>query len=369
MVRGTRTALALVRAGAVTLLIVAVAYALAAGAAPATGSEIAFLRQPAVARLIVADGRASAAKLDSYGAFPGAAGGRKGGIAVEYQRHAFEIIAAGIAARHANLVGKGLLALEWGFAQAGADGSFPAERGGTDRKQHALHPKAVFLEAAAHSILLIRQSDVDRRFKDRTEALVPKLRLSARWMMNSQDLFKFFRRAGNTNQLFSAALALHKAGLVSGEKTLVDGARQRIDAILRLQTADGTFPEKAGFDSSYQSLSLDFLARYVLTLPPSQWRDTVTSALRKGVDRLLRAVRADGTVDTRSNTRTIACRRAVPGTHAKGRDIDILPRRLRLYGYVLNEPAKFDALSDKVLAAGQGFSHIAKCGGASPDEG
>jgi hypothetical protein len=319
--------------------------------------------------LIAADGRAFAAKIEASGALPGAVAGRKGGIAVEYQRHAFEVLAAGVLARDPSLIDKGLRALEWGFAQAGSDGSFPTERGGTSRKQNAFHPKAVFLEAAARSIILVRQAGVDERFKKRTDALVPKLALSARWMMNSDDLRKFFRRAGNANQLFSAAMALHEASIVTGDAALAAGAREKMAAILALQRPDGTFPEKSGFDASYQSLSLEFLARYVLGLPPSPERSAALAALRKGVERLVRVIRADGTVDTRQNTRTVACGRAIPGLQAKSRDINILPRRLRHFGYVLRDSARLDAIADRVLAAGQGFSHIGRCRDAAPSTG
>jgi hypothetical protein len=343
-----------------TLLFI-VAFGVAAAAGPPVKSELAFAVQPSAARLIVADGRASAEKITRSGAFPAAVSGRKGGIAVEYQRHAVDAILAGLVAHDPRLIDDGLRALEWGFAQAGTDGSFPTERGGTDRKQNALHPKAVFLAAAAHSILLIRRSDADARFKVRAEALVPRLLKSARWMMASDDLAKFFRRAGNTNQLFSAALALHEASLLGRDAALAAAAREKMVFILARQTPDGTFPEKGGFDASYQSLSLEFLARYALSLAASRERETALAALRRGVARLVRIIRTDGTIDTRSNTRTEPCGPPVRGNRAKGRDIDILPRRLHLFAYVLDEP-RLGTTAELTLAAGQRFGHIGRCG-------
>ena len=40
-----------------------------------------------------------------------------------------------------------------------------------------------------------------------------------------------------------------------------------VDEMLQRQGSDGTFPEKGGFDSKYQTVSLEHLARYASTLP------------------------------------------------------------------------------------------------------
>lgn len=337
-------------------------------AALADASEIAFLREPRPAEILLANGRDIARKINADGLFPDTLDGRKGPLAVETLRRAYVVVAAGVISTDADrdaLLDKGLRAFERGFDFAGPSGSFPNERGGQKKKQYSLHPKATFIEAAARSLLLLRQADLTPEQRRRVEALVPRLERSARWLASSRDLEKFFKREKKqTNQLLFAAVALQEAGIVIGDKALTERAETLVRVILARQHDDGVLPEKGGFDSNYQTVSLELLGRYVNTLSPSPWRDTVTAALRKGLDRFVQTVDASGAIDTSRNTRTVACGDKVAGSAPKGRDIDIVPLRLYYLGHFLDDEARLSPIAERVQATGQSFKHDDKCPGA-----
>jgi hypothetical protein len=332
-------------------------------------SETAFLREGRTAELLLADGRKFAEKLGADGTFPDTVDGPKGALAVESLRRAYYVVAAGLISKDADrddLLDRGIKAFEYGFSQAGPDGSFPNERGGTKKKQNSLHPKSEFIEASARTILLLQQSDLAPAYDRRVKALVPQLRKSALWLANSQDTVAFFGRAKNTNQLMFVASGLQQAGVVTGDRQLTDRARELMETILKRQTADGAFPEKGGYDTNYQTVSLELLARYAHALPQSPWRDQVMTALRKGSDRFLASVDPQtGVISDAANTRTMACGAAVSGSDPKGKDIDIVPLRLYYLGFLLNDEARLSRVADRIQETGQSFTHKEKCDGAS----
>jgi hypothetical protein len=329
------------------------------------GSEAAFLRSPRPAEIFLADGRTYTVKQNPDGTFPDTVGGPKGELAVESLRRAYFVVAAGLLAEGAEqdrLLDQGLKAFEWGFTQAGEDGSFPNERGGVKKKQNSLHPKAVYIEAAARTLLLLKQAAPDARTRARAEALTPALLKSADWLANSPDTVAFFQRVKNTNQLMSVAAGLQEASLVADSPELAVKAKALMEQILERQQADGAFPEKGGFDSNYQTLSLELLGRYYATLEPSPWRDRIGAALRKGLDRFLVAVDPQtGVINDDANSRTVACGAPVEGTAPKGKDLDIVPLRLYYLGFLLNDAARLEPLADRIHATGQSFSHSDKC--------
>ena len=329
------------------------------------GTELAFLRQARPSEIYLAGGRAYVAKQNLDGTFPDTVGGPKGDLAVESLRRAYFVVAAGLLSEGADrekLLDQGLKAFEWGFSQAGEDGSFPNERGGVKKKQNSLHPKAVYIEASARTLLLLKQTALDPRTRARAEALTPALYRSASWMANSPDTEAFFRRVKNTNQLMSVATGLQEASLVTGRPELAARAKVMMEQILARQLEDGTFPEKGGFDSNYQTVSLDRLGNYFATLEPSAWRDTVEVALRKGTERFVQTIDpASGVINDSGNTRTVACGAPVKGDGPKGKDIDIVPLRLYYLGFLLNDEPRLWQLAERVHSQGQSFSHDEKC--------
>lgn len=344
--------------------------AAAAQAVPYAGQSFAcdFILQPVVREIVVFDGKEFAGRITASGATRGNAEWKEKGVgelAIESQRSAASILAAGLASEgsdRAALIDKGLLALEWAFAQQGADGSFPEERGGTKAKDYSLHPKSEFIEAAASGLLMLKQCPgVDATFKERAAKLSPKLALSANWLARTPNLEKFFPDAKNTNQVFFPTVALQIASVVLGDQPLADKAKALMADVLARQTADGAFPEDFGFDSSYQTVSIDLLTNYAATIADPVYRKQLLDAGQRGVDRFLVNVRPDGTIDTSTDTRTGVCGAPVPGNGPKGKSIDVIPLRIYQFGYFAGTSAKLAPIAQSILSAGQGFDHEGSC--------
>jgi hypothetical protein len=323
--------------------------------------------QPPAAAFLLYDGRAAVKDFTAGGATKGNAQWEQGvgDLNIESQRNAYLVLAAGIASTEtdkAMLLDRGIRALEWGFNQQGPDGSFPAERAGAPEKSHSIHAKSEFLESAAWSLLLLSQSgDIDPSFRDRATALSAKLDLSAEWLARSDDLTTFFMDGKNSNQLFFIAAALQEAGLVTGKAALGEKAISLVMKILSSQTADGVFPEAGGFDLSYQTVSVDLLTRIASTVMGATLRATLLEADQRAIDRFLRQVAPDGTIDTSGNTRTAACGAPIPGLGPKGKDVDVIPLRLYQFGYLTGAVCTLAAVADSIEAVGQGFDHIGTC--------
>jgi hypothetical protein len=180
-------------------------------------------------------------------------------------------------------------------------------------------------------------------------------------MVGSDDFWKFFERAHNTNQVVLAAVAVHETGILTGDQRLVADARKMVSDIIRRQTRDGVFPERGGFDSTYQLISVETLARYSTTVTDPRWRSTVLGAVRKGLDRYLEAVTPTGEIKSAGNSRTISCGPEVRGAGAKGKRVDIGPLRLYYVGMVLGADPGLDDVARRIQQSGQVFTHAVKC--------
>lgn len=327
---------------------------------PSTTSsfELSFLQRTEPKALVVFEGRDAATKITASGATSGNTESDTR-CSLENQRIAYYTVAAGVILNDAKLLDTGLRAYEWGYGKQASNGSFPCERKGDSKpiKYEHVHPLSFFIESSARSVLLIRESNVDESFKKRAEALVPKIYLAGKAFNNPKNLDDFFTNGKDTNMLTTAALAIHQAGVLGNDAKLQSVAKGLFERILARQTTDGTFPEKKGFDSSYQTVSLEYLIRYASMLPEGDWKNTVSKGITKGIEKELTVIRADGTIDTSSNTRTGACGPAVSGSTPKGRNYDVTALRLYYYGHFANAYDSYAPIAAKVQYVGQGFDH------------
>ncbi len=330
-------------------------------------SEANFVTIPAVASIVMYDGRDSLPSVTTSGAYTGNAlweSTATGQLSIENQRNGYYVLAGGLLSSDSDkneLIDTGLRALEWAMNQQGEDGSFPEERQGTDKKESSLHPKTEFLEAAAHALLLIKERGISSAYTSRVSALTDKVEKSMLWVARSQDLTDFLARAKNTNQILFIATGLKDGADLTGNADLETAARRVMDIVLARQLSDGTLPENGGFDMNYQTVSLELLARYAMLEHDPAYKEQLMSALSRGADRFVQQVHADGTIDTAGNTRTIACGARIPGSGPKGKNIDIIPLRLYYLGYVLGRSDVYDPLAAAVETVGQGFDHGAQC--------
>lgn len=325
-----------------------------------------FLKQKAPAKLIAYEGGRSASAITLTGAQAGAtkknavSNAANGTYYIESQRDAYYIISAGVIKKDKKLLNSGLLALEWGYKQMAADGSFPGERGDDDKpiKYQHIHPTSFFVDATARSIGIIQNSDVDQEYKDRAEALIPKLAKAVDYMNDDVNLENFFKNAVDTNMLTTVVSAFQQTAILTRDSQLEAKAKTLAEKVLARQLPDGTFPEKGGFDSSYQMVSLEYMTRYGALVSDAAWKKTVMNAVDAGYKKELTHVNKKGEIDDSKNTRTEACGEPNTEKGPKGKDADIIPVRLYYYGYLTNQYMEYAEPAREIQKTGQGFDHI-----------
>jgi hypothetical protein len=343
-------------------------FAPASRAAAARSADIGVMSDPRVRALTAEEGRFYASRISADGAFRA---NTRGQLLIQRQRRAYEVIAGGVATggpAGSSMIDQGLTAVRWGFDRSGPDGSFPQQGG------RSVLARTFFVESSARALLLLRDARVSAQTKARARALEPAVRRSAEWIANSAPLRDALRSPGNTNLYFVVAAALQEAAALSDSAALRAKAQQSAAVGLSLQLPDGTFPERRGFDSNYQSVSLAFGARYASQLPPSPWRTRVLAALDRGAARLLRVIDVrTGQVDDRGNTRTVSCARPAAAARADNSSAaDNLALRLYYIAHVLNR-RDIAASAPQIESGGQDFRHVGECPGgprrARPERG
>lgn len=120
------------------------------------------------------------------------------------------------------------------------DDYFPHER--------ALGAAAFSLYAMAESYRLLELQDED---------LLKFLCKRADWLIKNQESGRL------SNHQALAALALQNVFVLTGEEKFLQGARARIEILLRWQSPEGWFPEYEGCDPGYLTATVDFLAKYM----------------------------------------------------------------------------------------------------------
>src|ERR1700733_3671769 len=79
---------------------------------------------------------------------------------IEEQRYGADAVAGGIAKNDTSAIDRGLLILHWGFSQQQPDGAFACP--------DAFHSTSFFVEAAAHSLLLLNESPFAAQYAGET---------------------------------------------------------------------------------------------------------------------------------------------------------------------------------------------------------
>lgn len=250
---------------------------------------------------------------------------------IEEQRFADTIIGAGVNRNRTDLIDAGIRALEWGFSQQAGDGSFPCR----DNFLSASY----FVAATSHAIWLLQSSGASRGFESRLGALMAPLGRAAQWLAsNASSQIASPQYDGFVSRYFLTGYALGQSGRLLGAAELSDIGEQFVLQGMQRQLPSGVFPEKGGFDASFQSEGLVYLLRYVDHVATDASRAAATRAASTGMAWLNSRVSPQGVVATASNTRTAA---------GKERDRTGQPRRIsavavsRSFGlahFVLREP-------------------------------
>jgi hypothetical protein len=271
---------------------------------------------------------------------------------IQEQRVAADVIAAGITFHDRDLVDRGLKTLEWGFDRQQDDGSF----GSPDCPQK-YHSSSFFIEAAAHSLLLLEQSPFRDAVKSRTNAVKTKLLLAARWMIRpdvhakawdgstAEKPQKFFG-----HRRFLVAAALGESGVLCRDDELISQSQNFIRDGIQIQRPDGIIPEKHGHDSHYQAQALLLAARYFTIAADVSLRAELKPMIDKGVAWLVTRIKSDGMVDATGNIRTGMGQEKTLAGIPKEINYTLIYRALYYWG-TLVENAELKNLAQKVYEA------------------
>ncbi len=225
-------------------------------------------------------------------------GARKGSDwYIEEQRFADTVIGAGVNRNRVDLIDAGLRALEWGFQQQAADGSF-------DCKDN-FFSASYFIAAAAHSIWLLETTGYARDFSGRINALRTALARSARWLADPKNFDTNRSSYDNfTSRYFLTGYALAASGRLLGEANLALAGEDMVRVGLSKQNPAGYFPERGGFDVTFQAESLVYLLRFYDHAASAEARRTTEPMIRKGLTWLESRTQPNGTVLAAGNTRS-----------------------------------------------------------------
>ena len=216
---------------------------------------------------------------------------------IEEQREGGDMIQAGVALKDPQWIDRGIKVLDWGFSHQAADGSFTGTK-------DAVHSVSFFVEAVSRAILLLQQGHLTR-YDAKVQEWLPKLQKAAQWMIPAsadetsrvKDLYPFGHR------YFLCGVGLGQTALLLHDDAMAGVAADYIRLGLKNEQADGTFPEKGGFDAGYQSYGMSLACHYYTICTDPVLAQTIQTEVVQGLERVLKQMRPDGTIDISTSTR------------------------------------------------------------------
>ena len=216
---------------------------------------------------------------------------------IEEQRHADNAIIAGVVGNDEAAIERGFQSLEWGLQQQQPDGSFDC--------LDAFHSTSFFIEAAAHSCLLIEQSRYKTVYAERIQKIKNGLEAACAWLLQPAVLTKGLRyNKPYTHRGYLVAAAFGEAGVLCGRDDLIARSRFFIEQALAAQDSSGYNPERNGYDCSYHAVGLLYAHRYYDIVADEACKLRLQTMFYKAMGWLLSRINEDGVVDTQGNTRT-----------------------------------------------------------------
>lgn len=219
----------------------------------------------------------------------GAAGANRAGYRwIEEQRQGGEWIVRGYAEERPEWIARGWRELDWGLAHQQSDGGFGS--------QDPFHSTSLFVEALARSCLIDPAGA--------TPARVGGLQRAVAWLGSAAVEVQGARaNLPYTHRRYILAAAFGQSAGVLGASRWMRTAAQWADRGLALQLADGTNPEKGGFDASYQMVGVLMALRYWPVCGDKAQKTQLRSMIRRAVNGELGRQRDDGSIDATGSTR------------------------------------------------------------------
>jgi hypothetical protein len=236
---------------------------------------------------------------------------RDGFKSPEFQAGAMHYLVRAIVRRDERCTAEGWKAIEATFR-------YQTEEGGFGRKgvPHG-GPSAVafWLAELDQAVLVLRESELGPKYKERIKSLLPKIHKAARWLALPSNRARLKHDdADAPNRLLFDGLAYGLSGVLCGDDELKQLGRRFVDlAMTQYRAGDGVFLEKGGWDSSYQAVAALKLLVWTLYFPDKKLDAAVARAVRWELGR----VGPEGEIDVAGNTRTGLGQEQWMG-HAKG---------------------------------------------------
>jgi hypothetical protein len=199
-----------------------------------------------------------------------------------------------------------------------------------------------YLQELAHAIIIIQQSNMEPRFHDRINALLPKIRKACVLLSNNYDVII----SDNTlaiNRIVIAAKAFGLCGVILKDEKLIATSKKLIRHAISYRDKDGIFIEKGGRDSSYNAVSIFFGEVLALNLNIPEFEAVLPAAVKWEMSR----VKPSGEVDVTDNTRTGVGKEFVAG-HPKNVNTKEVVFAFTLYGLIYHD-AKTLEVADRVF--------------------
>ncbi|WP_375515671.1 hypothetical protein [uncultured Nostoc sp.] len=242
---------------------------------------------------------------------------------IEEQRYGEDLIIGGLIKNDPQAIEAGFKMFDWGFAHQVDDGSFFITG---DR----FHSTCFFVEAVAHTLLVIEQSPYSEKYANQVAKYKPLVHRAARWMIKP-NIWKIGIRRNKpyTHRRYLVATALGLTGKLTGDQELIEYAHKSIEDGLSLQRPDGVNPEKNGHDSSYQMVGVIYAQRWVTYFPQDEITPKVVAMINKSLLWEQTRMLPSGEISTQDNTRTAGQEK---GRSGKVKSMDRRPA-LRAFAY------------------------------------
>lgn len=205
-------------------------------------------------------------------------------------------VRAGIIRERKRLVKRGLKAFDYAFRRQRRNGGF----GRIQTEEYAF-----FVEAVAHSVLLLEQTRYGKNNRRKLADYRRNLRRAARRMVAPAAWSAFkHRNASYTHTGFTVGAALAEAGLVTGQRSFIRRARTAIRLGLSRQRRSGANPELGGYDVRYQMAGIAYAERWSVYFPRGPLARRVRRMVSHGLKWMSKRVDRDGWIDYRGSSRT-----------------------------------------------------------------
>jgi hypothetical protein len=265
----------------------------------------------------------------------------KGNWYIEEQRFGADVVAGGIAVNDTDAIDRGLRILGWGFKQQTPDGGFHCPE--------PFHSTSFFVEAVAHSLLLLQASKYSAQYSQIIADMKPKLFMAAHWMtvpQNESRGKKVNRRY--THRRYLVAAALGETGVLMGDASLIARSESYVREGLALQSAAGYNPELGGWDSSYHAKGMVFACRYYTIVASNEMRQALYPMLDKAAKWEASRIDDDGNINTEGNTR-VGGKKTEKGRSGKGKKVEVrLVYEAFYYWSVISGDTSYEKLAQKV---------------------